>query len=198
MLSRRPRRGVPSRPVEGARPAQRHPDDAMTRLRAMSDTAWRLRGRLASLWPKASLRVYLAAIMLIATLPVIAFMAYKIVLDVGAERARIWRDLERSAAATAQSVERELAATVDALTIIGQTTLAANDDSAEFQALVRDEPRLRPEWRGAFLIAANGDVLVDVTFGVPNAPRAPPANVADQLDLRAMQLQPRPTISNLI
>ena len=170
----------------------------MTRMRAMFDTAWRLRGRLALPWPKASLRAYLAAIMLIATLPVIAFMAYKIVLDVGAERARIWRDLERSAAATAQSVERELASTVDALAIIGQTTLAATDDSGEFQTLVRDQPRLRPEWRGAFLIAANGDVLVDVTFGAANPQRPAPANVADQADFRAMLAQPRPMISNLI
>jgi signal transduction histidine kinase len=158
----------------------------------------RLRARLAALWPKASLRAYLAAIMVIATLPVIAFMAYKIYLDVGSERARIWRELERTAAATAQSVERELASTVDALTIIGQTTLAANDDSAEFQALVRDQPRLRPGWRGAFLIAGNGDVLVDLTFGAEGGSRTGTSNIASQPDFRAMAAQPRPMISNLI
>jgi signal transduction histidine kinase/CheY-like chemotaxis protein len=150
------------------------------------------------LWPKASLRAYLAAIMLIATLPVIAFMAYKIYLDIGSERTRIWRDLERSAAATAQSVERELASTVDALGIIGRTTLAHNPDSTEFESLLREHAQLRPAWRGAFLIAANGDVLVNTTFPFAGPLPAGKTNVLERPEFRSMLTQPRPMVSNLM
>ena len=61
-----------------------------------------LRERLSALWPKASLRAYLAAIMLLATVPFIALMGYRIYQDFGAQRARMWAELERTTAATAQ------------------------------------------------------------------------------------------------
>ena len=46
--------------------------------------------RLAGLWPKASLRAYLAVIMLVATVPFIALMGYRIYDDFMAQRARMW------------------------------------------------------------------------------------------------------------
>ncbi|HET7527647.1 MAG TPA: ATP-binding protein, partial [Burkholderiaceae bacterium] len=158
----------------------------------------RLRARLATLWPRASLRAYLAAIMLIATLPVIAFMAYKIYLDIGAERARMWRDLERTAAATAQSVDRELAESIEALSLLGRTTLASNADSHEFEQLLHQRPPRPPSWRGMFLIASSGDVLVNVTFPIDATPPAPLDNVSDRPNFQSMLAQPRPMVSNLL
>jgi len=155
-------------------------------------------GRLATLWPKASLRAYLAAIMVIATLPVIGFMAFKIYQDIGAERTRMWSVLERSAAANAQGVERELASSVDALQILGRTTLVGNHDSAEFEALLRERAQLRPSWRGAFLIAANGDVLVNTKLPLLDAKTANRTNVLERPEFRDMLTQPRPMISNLM
>lgn len=166
-------------------------------MSAVFNAPQRARAWMATLWPKASLRAYLAAIMLIATLPVIAFMAYKIYLDIGAERARIWQDLERSAANTASGLERELATSVDALSIIGRTTLQANRDSREFESLLRQQALLRPSWHGAFLIAANGDVLINDRLPMGSATSIEGAHVLDGADFRSMQARPRPMISNL-
>jgi signal transduction histidine kinase len=156
------------------------------------------RAWLSRLWPKASLRVYLVAIMLIATVPFLVMIGYKIYDDFTAQRTRMWSDLERTAAATAQNVERELASTIDALSIIGQTTLASNVGSEEFEALVRDRPRLRPSWRGMFLIAANGDVVFDPSFPVEANAAGTNGSVRNQPDFRSMLAMPRPMVSNLL
>ena len=157
-----------------------------------------LRERLAGVWPKASLRAYLAAIMLVATVPFIALMGYRIYDDFVSQRGRMWVELERTAAATAENVERELASSIEALSIIGQTTLLGNPDSSEFEGLLRDSPRLRLSWRGVFLISPDGQVLVDsgypVAEGLPIAADA----VRNRPDFRSMRTDPRPMVSNLI
>ncbi len=154
--------------------------------------------RLAALWPKASLRAYLAAIMLVATVPFSALMAYRIYDDFVAQRARLWGELERTAAATAQNVERELVSSIEALSIIGQTTLVGNADASEFEALLRDNPRLRNSWRGAFLISADGRVLVDAAFPLSEGRSIGIDSVRNQPDFRGLLQQPRPLVSNLV
>jgi signal transduction histidine kinase len=124
-------------------------------------TAVRIPKWLATLWPVASLRAYLVAIMLIATLPVVALMGYQILRDAGANDERIGKELERSAAATAQNVERELASSTDALTILARTTLLPSAGTVDFERAVRQDARLHPTWRGVFLIGADGRLLFD-------------------------------------
>ncbi|HEX6722522.1 MAG TPA: cache domain-containing protein, partial [Burkholderiaceae bacterium] len=154
--------------------------------------------RLAALWPKASLRAYLAAIMLVATVPFSALMAYRIYDDFVAQRERLWTELERTAAATAQNVERELVSSIEALSIIGQTTLVRRSDSAEFEALLRDNPRLRNSWRGTFLISADGRVLVDAAFPLSEGRSVGIDSARNQPDFRGMLARPRPLVSNLV
>src|SRR5688500_5790993 len=120
--------------------------------------------RLRALWPQASLRAYLAAIMLLATVPFTALMGYRIHGDIGVQRARMWAELERTAVATAKNVEREVTASIETLSIIGQTTLVDHRDSAAFEALLREHPRPRHSWHGTFLLSADGQVLVDAAF----------------------------------
>lgn len=146
-----------------------------------------LRARLAALRPQASLRTYLAAIMLIATLPVVTLMVVQILRDIGETERRMWRDLERTASATAQNVDRELASSIDALSILARATLLTNDDTAEFDRLVRQTPRLRPSWGGVFLLDANGRLLHDSAPG-------PTADVP----LERLRTAPLPVVSNLL
>ena len=62
--------------------------------------------RFESAWPTASLRTYMVAVILLATLPMAAFMSYQVLADLGSERAQTQEELARSAAALAQTVER--------------------------------------------------------------------------------------------
>jgi len=157
-----------------------------------------LRERLSALWPKASLRAYLAAIMLLAVGPFIALMGYRIHGDIAVQRARMWAELERTAAATAQNVEREVAASIETLSIIGQTTLVGHGDSAAFEALLREHPRPRHSWHGTFLLSGDGQVLVDAAF--PLGERRPLGvdAVRNLPEFRSLLAQPRPMVSNLI
>ena len=157
-----------------------------------------LRERWLALWPQASLRAYLAAIMLIATVPFIALMGFRIYEDFAAQRARMWAELERTTAATAQNVERELTSSIETLTIIGRTTLVDHTDSAEFEALLRDHPRPRNSWQGTFLLAADGQVLVDSPFPLGEGRTLGVDAVRNQPEFRDMLAQSRPFVSNLI
>jgi signal transduction histidine kinase len=144
------------------------------------------------------LRAYLAAIMLIATLPVVVLMVAQIFRDVDAREQRMWRELDRTASATAQNVERELASSIDALTILARTTLIGNEDTAEFDRLLRQTPRLRPSWGGVFLLDADGRVLHDTSL-----PRAVdrtnlPGALRNDADFAHLRNAPLPVVSNLL
>ena len=129
--------------------------------------ARRLRERLSTLWPVASLRTYLALIMLIATAPVVALMGYQVFRSIEAHEQGVWRELERGAASGAQSVERELQASIDMLTLLGDGVLAAGSDSAELDRTLRQAAPRRKEWRGLFLLDAQGRLLVDTELPAP-------------------------------
>ena len=157
----------------------------------------RYRDRLAALWPTMSLRAYLAAIMLIATLPVVALMTVQIYRDTGEREQRLWRDLERTASATAQNVERELASSIDALTILGRTTLLPNEDTSDFDRLMRQTPHLRPSWGGVFLVDAQGRLLHDSSLPLP-ADRAASGAVPNAAEFARLRTAPLPVVSNLL
>src|SRR5512134_1963357 len=182
----------PRRVTHVAAPPRR---DAAPQLR---DAAPPLRDRLTALWPQASLRVYLAAIMLLATVPFVVLMGFRIHGDFVAQRTRMWSELDRTAVATAQNVERELAASIETLSIIGRTTLAGHTDSADFEALLRDHPRPRHSWQGTFLLAADGQVLVDAAFPLGEGRALGVDAVRNLPEYKTMLMQPRPLVSNLI
>jgi len=154
--------------------------------------------RMAALWPLASLRAYLAAIMLLATVPFIALMGYRIYDDFMAQRARMWSELERTTVATAQNVERELASTIETLAMIGRTTLVDHADIGEFEALLRDQPQPRTSWQGMFLLSADGQVLVDSAFPLGERRALGAGAVRDAPDFSSLLAQRRPLVSNLI
>ena len=147
--------------------------------------------------PTASLRAYLTALMLIATAPLVGLMIFKTLNDIQSREARMWQELQRVASATAQNVERELASSIDALTLLGYATLTVNADTAEFASLIHGHPHVRPAWRRTLLIAANGDVLFD-SAATGGTGAAAAASVRDNPEFRSMTAQSRPMVSNLI
>jgi signal transduction histidine kinase len=146
--------------------------------------------------PKVSLRAYLAAIMLIATLPVVALMVVQIFRDIAEREQRMWLDLERTASATAQNVERELASSLDALTILGRTTLVANEDTVVFDRLLRQTSPLRPSWGGVFLIDAQGRLLHDSSW--PRQTGRIASAAGRGVDLAPLRNARLPVVSNLL
>lgn len=150
----------------------------------------RLRDRFAAWWPTATLRSYVIAIVLVATLPVVALMGVKIFGDFEVREERTWEELRNRAGATAQLVEREVASTIDALTILGGTTLLQTADTNDFERALRVRPRWRPSWSGVFLLDASGHPVVDAgPIG---------AGPARMLGLGAIGASDKPFVSDLV
>jgi signal transduction histidine kinase len=125
-------------------------------------------------------------------------MGYRIHGDIVEQRARMWAELERTAVATAKNVEREVVASIETLSIIGETTLVGHGDSAAFEALLREHPRPRHSWHGTFLLSADGQVLVDAAFPLGERRTLGVDAVRNLPEFRGMRAQPRPMVSNLI
>ena len=119
----------------------------------------RLISRLEGSWPTASLRTYLIAVILLATLPIAAIMSLQIYLEVREEQARIEDELARSATALTQTVERELASSLDALTVLSQSELFQHGRVTALGRLLHGRPRR--DWDSVFLFDRDGTLLLD-------------------------------------
>lgn len=112
-------------------------------------------------WPHASLRTYLVAAMLLATVPIALLMAWQIVSSLKAQQVRQEESLVRSVASLTQSVERELASSIDSLTILSQSETLQRGDFMHFKSQLVQRKLLRPSWASAYLVDASGAVLFD-------------------------------------
>ena len=141
--------------------------------------------------PLASLRTYLVAMILIATVPIALFMSWQIWRDVAGQQARIETQLGTSATLLARGVERELDSTIDALTILSYKDAAQRGDPAGLQHSLQQFSQLRPSWRSAFLATPDGVLLFDT-----EPASAPPSEVAELA--RRVAAGGKPMISNLM
>ncbi|MFZ5543089.1 MAG: ATP-binding protein [Pseudomonadota bacterium] len=116
-------------------------------------------------WPVSTLRVYLVAVILVATVPLTGFALY--LLHGQADDTRIERQttLYRLANSLALALEREMASTADALNLLSRDAALQRGDIAEFQRNVQRWPLARPSWRALVLSDAGGRVL----FATPGA-----------------------------
>jgi PAS domain S-box-containing protein len=111
--------------------------------------------------PRATLRSYLVAVILLATVPMAVLMAAQLFSEIRAQEARTAQEISRSADALAQAVERELASTVDALTILAHTDSLERGDVEGFRRLLRERPWLRASWSSLTIAPADASQRFD-------------------------------------
>jgi signal transduction histidine kinase len=149
-----------------------------------------LKDRVERSWPSASLRTYLVAVLLLAILPIAAIMSWQIWRGERAEQVQVEDELARSAGAFAQSVERELNSSIEALTVLSQSELFQQARITALGRLLQGRPRR--DWDSVFLLDTSGAVVLDT------APRGSATSVAD---LRALQREVmrrgKPVVSGL-
>jgi signal transduction histidine kinase len=126
-------------------------------------------------------RTWLDAVIVIALLPVAIVLGWQLVSGMRAERQRLDDELQRSAAGFAQSIDRELASSIDALTVLSQSEIFQQGRIAAMGRLLRGRPRR--DWDSVFLIDANGTVVLDTA---PHGSSLPPAAMRD-LHARALR-----------
>jgi PAS domain S-box-containing protein len=143
-------------------------------------------------WPRASLRTYLVAMILLGTLPSVLLMSWQVFSDIKAEQRQLDEQLQRSAESLAHSVERELTASVEALSILAWDDALQRDDVTTFAAAFADQPAPRATWSGVFLLGADGQPLFDTA-----QPGAPPAPGLQPL-AQEVTAQGRPLVSDLL
>ncbi len=146
----------------------------------------RLRDRFEGSWPTASLRTYLVAVILLATLPIAALMIFQIAMDVRSEQAQIEGEMARSAAALSQAVERELISSFDALATLSQSELVQHGRLVGLGLLLHWRPRR--DWDSVFVLGRDGALLLDTAS--PAGSRAAAARSLRELHQRVLQGEP--------
>jgi PAS domain S-box-containing protein len=151
---------------------------------------YRLKARLERSWPTASLRTYLFAIMLLATLPMAALMTLQSLADMRDQQAQTEGELRHAVAALSELVERQLSSSLEGLGVLSQSELFQHGRIAGLGRLLQGRPR--GDWDSVFLLDRDGAVVLDT------APRH--ADAAGLQALRALQQQivrGEPAISGL-
>lgn len=119
----------------------------------------RFKSRLERVWPTASLRTYLFAVMLLATLPMAVLMSVHRVAEIRGQQARTEEELTASAAALAASVERQLQSSLEGLQVLAQSELFQQGRIAALGRLLHGRPR--GDWDSVFLLDRQGTVVLD-------------------------------------
>lgn len=112
-------------------------------------------------WPTASLRTWLVAVVLLATLPIAGLMAWQLATTARMAQERVKDELALAADSVADAVERELAASIDALESLAYSEALQRGDVAQFQRAVAVHPQQRPGWISIYLIDRSGALLFD-------------------------------------
>ena len=113
-------------------------------------------------WPSATLRTYLVAIILCATLPLAALISFRIVADGEQDRELTAAGLRGTARAVATVVDRELAASGDGLRMLARSETLQRLDIAGFEQWLRSRGPLRPNWGRIALLDAEGRLLFEI------------------------------------
>ena len=151
---------------------------------------YRLKARLERSWPTASLRSYLFAVMLLATLPMAALMTLQSVGDLRDQQAQVEGELQRAAAGLAEAVERQLASSLEGLGVLSQSELFQHGRIAAMGRLLQGRPR--GDWDSVFLLDRDGSIVLDT------APRRPDGAGLEALhDLQQRLVRGEPAISGL-
>ncbi|NMM77739.1 hypothetical protein B2J89_13730 [Acidovorax sp. SRB_24] len=121
----------------------------------------RATARLDRRMPAASLKTYLVAVILLATVPVALLLTYKVASDVRSGRHSAVAMLQQAAAGLAQMAEQDLTASFDALTSLSMAQALQDGDMPAFEKYLRQMPLRRSQWRSVFVTDAMGRMLLD-------------------------------------
>ena len=124
----------------------------MSYLRQLTD-------RMEAIWPKASLRAYLIAIMLLTIAPIAAILSLQVFTEVRSEQTQLEDELARSVGALSQAVDRELLSSLDGLSVLAQSELFQQGRVAALGRLLQGRPRR--DWDSVFLLDRDGSLVLD-------------------------------------
>lgn len=127
---------------------------------------------------RISLPAMLACVVLAAVLPIAGVLGWETYEGLQAERGRTEDELVRSAAGLAQTVDRELGSSVDALHVLSESELFQQGRIAAMGRLLHGRPRR--DWDSVFVLDPQGNVVLDT------APRAAPAAAFAELHRQAV------------
>lgn len=125
--------------------------------------------RWDQLMPAASLKTYLVAVILLATLPIALLLTYKVASDVRSGRNNAVALLVQSAEGLAQRAKQDLTASFDALNSLGMVESLQAGNMAAFQEYLQQQPLPRSQWRSVFVADMQGQILLD-TAALAQAP----------------------------
>jgi len=131
----------------------------MAERRMMMAALLRVKNRIDRWWPAASLRTYLIAVIVLAILPIAAFMTWEVAGDLRQQQAKMDDELSRSAAALSLSVDGEIASSLEALKVLSQSELFQQGRMAALGRLLHGRPRR--DWDSVFLLDRDGTPLLD-------------------------------------
>ncbi|HMA08748.1 MAG TPA: cache domain-containing protein, partial [Ramlibacter sp.] len=150
-----------------------------------------LTNRMEAAWPKASLRAYLIAIILLTIAPIAAILSLQVFNEVRSEQAQLEDELARSAGAMSQAVERELLSSLDGLSVLAESELFQQGHVATLGRLLQGRPRR--DWDSVFLLERDGSVVLDTA-----APQVSAQSAGALRDLqRRVSSQRAPAVSGL-
>jgi signal transduction histidine kinase/CheY-like chemotaxis protein len=133
-------------------------------MRALQD----VKNRSELSWRTASLRTYLIGTVLMALLPMGAFVTFQGFSAAGQERNRIDAELARSAAALAQVLDRDLVSSIDALLVLSQSERVRQGQVTHLGELVQWSGHR--EWESVFVLGPAGELLSDEAPKARSAP----------------------------
>ncbi len=128
-----------------------------------------------------SLGAYLVIVMLAASVPLAAMLAYQLFRDMQEQQLRLQEGLQRSSAVLANAVESELSTTIDELTVLaGTLQRTPADERAAVLRQALQEPR-RAHWQSVFMRGPGGPVIASGSARTlpPRAGDAPGVTVSD-------------------
>jgi len=103
--------------------------------------------------------LWLAAMILAALAPIAGWLAWQVNGELAAQKAQLAGELQRAAKDFAQSVNRELGSSVDALTVLSQSELFQQGRITAMGRLLHGRPRR--DWESIFVLDPQGDVVLD-------------------------------------
>jgi hypothetical protein len=118
----------------------------------------------------SALRKYLDAVLLVAILPVALVLGWQVWEAIRTDQDRMSDELAQSASAFAQSVNRELASSIEALRVLSQSEIFQQGRIAAMGRLLHGRPRR--DWDSIFLLDANGAVVLDTATKGSSLPPA--------------------------